>query len=164
MAHFAQLNDANIVIDVIVVSNATIDNLPFPQSESVGVAFCQSLYGNNTIWKQTSYNGNFRKNYAGVGGAYDPYLDAFILPKPYPSWVLDVNTCQWIPPVAKPTTGGVWTWNEATMSWDNIPKPYPSWILNSTETGWVAPVPVPKDGQMYVWDEATLSWVEIPPA
>lgn len=76
MAHFAQLQD-NKVVRVIVVSNDVIGNLPFPQSEPVGAAFCRSLYG-DTTWKQTSYNGSFRKNFAGVGYTYDPQRDEFI--------------------------------------------------------------------------------------
>ena len=98
MAHFAQLDDKSVVIRVIVVSNETIQNLPFPESEPVGVAFCQSLYGSTTIWKQTSYNASFRKNYAGIGYTYDPVLDAFIPPQPSPNCTLDVTTCQWVCP------------------------------------------------------------------
>jgi hypothetical protein len=90
MAHFAQLDETNFVINVIVINNATIDNLPFPESEPVGVAFCQSLYGANTIWKQTSYNANFRVNYATVGGMYDPIKDMFIPVKPW-------EGCVWKP-------------------------------------------------------------------
>lgn len=80
MAHFAQLDENNVVINVIVVNNDVIQNLPFPESEPIGVAFCQSLYGADTVWKQTSYNNNFRKYYAGIGFWYDPELDAFIRP------------------------------------------------------------------------------------
>lgn len=95
MAHFAQLDDNSIVISVIVINNETIDNLPFPESEPVGIAFCQSLYGDNTIWKQTSYNGNFRYNYAGVGFVYDPIADAFIAPQPWPDCTLVTETYKW---------------------------------------------------------------------
>lgn len=98
MAHFAQIDGSYIVIQVIVVNNAAIDNLPFPDSEPVGVAFCQSLFGDTTIWKQTSYNSTFRKNFAGTGFVYDPVLDAFIAPQPGPDWTLNVDTCQWVPP------------------------------------------------------------------
>lgn len=80
MAHFAQLDEQNKVIQVIVVSNDVINNLPFPESEPLGVDFCQSLYGENTVWKQTSYNGNFRKIYAGIGHLYDATVDEFIPP------------------------------------------------------------------------------------
>ena len=80
MAHFAQLNAENIVTEVIVVNNDVVQNLPFPESEPIGVAFCQSLYGADTIWKQTSYNGNFRGVYAGIGYSYDPVQDIFVAP------------------------------------------------------------------------------------
>ena len=103
MANFAQLDESYIVTKVIVVNNETINNLPFPESEPVGMAFLQSLFGSTTVWKQTSYNANFRKNYAGIGFTYDPVLDAFIPPKPYPSWVLNTTTCQWQAPVPYPS-------------------------------------------------------------
>jgi hypothetical protein len=117
MAHFAQLNENNLVTQVIVVNNATVDNLPFPESEPVGVAFCQSLYGADTIWKQTSYNGNFRVNYAGIGFTYSLELDAFVPPQPYPSWILNTTTVQWEAPVPYPTDGEMYFWDEATLSW-----------------------------------------------
>lgn len=95
MANFAKLDDASIVTEVIVVNNEVISDLPFPESEPVGVAFCQSLFGADTIWKQTSYNANFRKNYAGVGYAYDTTRDAFIAPQPDPRCVFIEETCRW---------------------------------------------------------------------
>jgi hypothetical protein len=117
MAYFAQLDSSYIVTEVISVNNNTIDNLPFPESEPVGVAFLQSLFGSTTIWKQTSYNANFRKNYAGIGYTYDPVLDAFIAPQPYPSWLLNTTTCQWQAPVPYPDDGKTYIWDEATLSW-----------------------------------------------
>ena len=117
MAHFSQLNDSNIVIKVIVVSNSVIDNLSFPESESIGIDFCKSLYGNNTIWKQTSYNGTFRKNFAGIGFLYDETRDAFIPQKPYNSWILNENTCVWEAPTPCPNDGNIHTWDEETVSW-----------------------------------------------
>ena len=116
MANFAQLDGAYTVTQVIVVNNETIDNLPFPESEPVGVAFCQSLFGLTTIWKQTSYNGRIRKNYAGIGYTYDEGRNAFIPPQPFPSWTLVEDTCQWTAPVPMPTDG-IYTWDEATTSW-----------------------------------------------
>jgi hypothetical protein len=80
MAHFAQLNSENIVLQIIVVNNEVLNNLPFPESEPIGVAFCQSLFGPETIWKQTSYNGNFRGAYAGIGYTYDSVNDVFVAP------------------------------------------------------------------------------------
>ena len=121
MAHFAQLNENNVVVQVIVVNNLTIDDLPFPESESKGIIFCQSIYGQNTNWKQTSYNANFRKNYAGIGYTYDAALDGFVPPQPYPSWILDSQTCQWGPPIPYPTDGKTYDWDEATESWIERP-------------------------------------------
>lgn len=94
MAHFAELDDNNIIKQVIVVhNNELLDN--GVESESKGIAFCQSLFGGN--WVQTSYNGNIRKNYAGIGYSYDVVRDAFIPPKPTEGeWILDEDTCQWI--------------------------------------------------------------------
>ena len=123
MAYFAQLDSSSLVLQVIAVNNATIDNLPFPESEPVGIEFCQSIYGSDTIWKQTSYNANFRKNYAGIGFIYDPVLDAFIAPKPYPSWLLNTTTCKWEAPVPYPTDGKKYYWDEATLSWVAYPVP-----------------------------------------
>jgi hypothetical protein len=92
MAHFAELDDNNTVTQVIVVHNNELleDGI---ESEAKGIAFCQSLFGGT--WVQTSYNGNMRKNYAGIGMTYDADRDAFILPKPYDSWILDEDTCRW---------------------------------------------------------------------
>ena len=120
MAHFAQLDSNNTVTQVIVVSNETIDNLPFPQSEPVGVAFCRSLYGEDTNWAQTSYNSNFRYNYAGYGYSFDANAQpdgAFFAPQPYPSWTLNTQTYQWQSPVPYPTDGKMYVWDEATQSW-----------------------------------------------
>ena len=120
MAHFAKLDDQSIVIDVNVVNNETINNLPFPESEPIGVAFLTEWSGGYTNWKQTSYNANFRKNFAGVGYTYDAVLDAFIAPKPYPSWLLNTETCLWQPPIPYPTDGKIYSWNEDTQQWVEI--------------------------------------------
>jgi hypothetical protein len=99
MAHFAELDSNNIVLRVIVVGNNMILDEQGQESEAVGIAFCQSLFGADTIWMQTSYNGNIRKNYAGIGFVYDQQRDAFIAQKPEgEGWVLDEETCQWINP------------------------------------------------------------------
>lgn len=98
MAHFAQMNDSNLVVQVIVVGNDTISNLPFPQSEPIGIAFCQSLFGTNTTWLQTSYNANFRGNYAGIGYSYWPDIDQFVPPSPGEGWTYDPITHQWNSP------------------------------------------------------------------
>lgn len=120
MAHFAQLDGNNSVIQVIVVSNDTVDNLPFPQSEAVGIEFCRSLYGQDTNWAQASYNANFRYNYPGIGYFFDATPQpsgAFIPQKPYNSWLLNTNTFQWESPVPYPSGGGMYVWDEATTSW-----------------------------------------------
>lgn len=117
MAHFAKLDDHNVVITVNVVNNSDCDDFPFPQSEPIGVAFLTEWSGGYTNWKQTSYNANFRKNYAGIGYIYDATLDAFIPPKPYPSWLLNTTTCDWQAPVPYPTDGKAYYWDEVTLSW-----------------------------------------------
>lgn len=114
MAHFAKLDENNVVTQVIVVhNNELMDNSQ--ESEAKGVAFCQSLFGGN--WKQTSYNGNIRKNYAGIGYVYDSGRDAFIPPKPFNSWLLNETTCLWEAPVSYPTDGKRYYWDEPTLSW-----------------------------------------------
>jgi hypothetical protein len=117
MAHFAKLDENNIVLEVLVVNNEAIDNLSFPESEPIGVEFCKSLYGIDTIWKQTSYNGSFRKHYAGKGYTYMSDIDAFVQPKPYASWVLNTERCVWQPPIPYPDDGKQYIWNEETLSW-----------------------------------------------
>jgi hypothetical protein len=100
MANFAQLDNSNNVLQVIVVSNDVIDNLPFPESEAPGIEFCQSLFGSDTLWAQTSYNASFRYNYAGIGYTFDVSAQpsgAFIAPCPGPNYVLDTTTYQWVP-------------------------------------------------------------------
>jgi len=113
MAHFAKLGKGNIVEKVEVVSN------DIATSEQAGVDFLKNLYNDqNTQWIQTSYNGNIRKNYAGIGFFYDQVKDAFIPPKPYNSWVLNEDTCQWEAPTAYPNDDKRYMWNEETKSWD----------------------------------------------
>ena len=104
MSHFAKLNN-NVVTEVIVAEQ------DFINSGAVGDSF---------LWIQTSYNGNFRKNYAGVGHTYDKTKDAFIAPKPYPSWTLVEDTCQWEAPVSYPTDGQSYSWDEDTTAWAAI--------------------------------------------
>jgi hypothetical protein len=120
MAHFAELDENNVVLRVIVVANKDTADANGNEVESIGVAFCQRLLGGN--WKQTSYNGNFRKNYAGIGYTYDAGIDAFVPPKPYPSWVLNSNTAQWEAPVPMPQDGKMYSWDEATQSWVEVPS------------------------------------------
>ena len=114
MAHFAKLGVGNKVLTVAVVSN------DIAITEQAGVDFLNNLHGTNDVWKQTSYNGNIRKNFAGIGYKYDQTRDAFIAPKPYNSWVLNEDTCQWEAPVAYPDDGERYTWNESTTNWDIV--------------------------------------------
>jgi len=107
MAHFAKLDENNVVTTVVVVNNSEllVDGV---ESEAKGVEFLISLFGDSN-WKQTSYNGNFRKNYAGIGCAYDPQRDAFIPPKPDGDYVLDEQTCQWVEYLTPPAQGDTTT-------------------------------------------------------
>jgi hypothetical protein len=116
MAHFAQLDEDNVVTQVIVVHNndCLLDGV---ENEDTGIAFCKSLFGVDTVWKQTSYNGNFRKHYAGIGYTYNAVRDAFIPPQPYQSWTLD-DDANWQPPVPMPTDGERYSWNESTQAWE----------------------------------------------
>jgi len=116
MAHFAKLDENNNVLAVHVVNNDVI-TIDGNESEQAGVDFLTGLHG-HTLWKQTSYNGNFRKQYASLGYTYDADADVFISIKPYPSWLLDENY-DWQPPTPKPTEG-FWQWNESTLSWVEI--------------------------------------------
>jgi hypothetical protein len=117
MAHFACLEN-NIVTKVIVVSNQDILDENGQESEQKGIDFCSNLLGGT--WKQTSYNGNIRKNYASIGYTYDESRDAFIAPKPYNSWLLNETTCQWQAPVNYPTDKKMYSWNEENLTWKEL--------------------------------------------
>lgn len=117
MAHFAEINENNIVQRVIVIHNNELLNSDGVEQESLGSTFCNQLFGGT--WVQTSYNGTMRKNFAAQGFTYDAARDAFIPPKPFASWVLNETTCLWEAPVARPTDG-LYTWDEATSSWNEV--------------------------------------------
>lgn len=117
MAHFAELNENNEVLRVVVVSNQDII-IDGKESEEKGIEFLVNLFGG--IWKQTSYNGKIRKNYAGPGMFYDFEKDAFIAPSPYPSWVLEEETCRWKAPINCPGDIKDYIWNEPTLSWTAV--------------------------------------------
>lgn len=116
MAHFAQIEEQGMVAQVIVVNNEDILDESGQESEAIGKQFCADLLGGD--WVQTSYNGNFRKQYAAIGGRYDQINDVFISISPYPSWVLDANF-DWQAPVPKP--GDDYIWDEDTQQWTQIP-------------------------------------------
>jgi hypothetical protein len=120
MAHFAKLGINNIVEKVIAVHNSVITDENGVEREQLGIDFINNLYNTNDNWKQTSYNNNIRKNYAGIGYTYDEIRDAFIAPKLFNSWILNENTCQWEAPVARPNDGGRYIWNEETKNWDLV--------------------------------------------
>lgn len=126
MAHFAEIDENNIVKQVVVVHNNELLDENGNESEAKGIAFCQSLFGGN--WVQASYNRNFRKNFASIGFIYDSIRDAFYAPQPYPSWTLNEDTCTWQPPVAAPVNPyrpeqlefylePQYQWDEETLSW-----------------------------------------------
>lgn len=119
MAYFANIDDSGTVLTVISISNSVIGEpeKTFPETEHIGASFILNVLGLFGTWKQTSYNNSFRKNYAGVGYSYNAGLDAFVPPKPYPSWILDESTCLWNPPVPYPDDGNKYEWDEETTSW-----------------------------------------------
>jgi hypothetical protein len=121
MAHFAKLDENNYVIGVHVVMNEVII-INGIENEQAGIDFLTNLHGYN-LWKQTSYNDQskaFRKNYAGIGYYYDSIRDAFIPPKPFPSWTLNEESCLWDSPVPYPNDGKMYTWNEEILNWQEI--------------------------------------------
>ena len=120
MAHFAELDENNKVLRVIVVNNEElIDN--GVESESKGIAFCEKLFGGS--WKQTSYNASFRKHFAGIDFIYDEKRDIFIEPQPFASWTKNPDTYIWEPPVPFPNDGKFYRWNEAELKWDEVTLP-----------------------------------------
>ena len=129
MAHYAQLDENNIVTQVIVVSNDDCTDANGNEVEEIGIAFCKKLLGEDTIWKKTSYNNNIRVRYAGIGYSYNEELDAFIAPKPFPSWTLNPETADWVSPVGPApmfTDAEIealpfltyYVWNEDECKWD----------------------------------------------
>jgi hypothetical protein len=193
MAHFAKLDENNTVVQVIVVHNNELLDENGVEQESLGVAFCQSLFGLDTTWKQTSYNDNFIIRYASVGFTYDPSLNSFIPPKPFESWVLDESKADWVAPLDYPAltqeqfdAGSFYYWNEDDYQTDNntgwvlrtISRPFPSWIRedNPKIISWLPPIDIPQlteeqiqEGYSYRWDEDayqadnTSGWVLIEP-
>jgi len=117
MAHFAELDGNNVVLRVVVIGNADTSDANGVEKEHIGAAFCERLFGGT--WKQTSYNGNMRKRYAGIGYTFNAELDAFVAPKPFESWVLNNETAEWEAPIPMPVVEGKrYVWNEETGSWD----------------------------------------------
>lgn len=130
MAHFAELDENNTVVRVVVVSNEETHDANGVEDEELGIAFCRRLFGLNTKWKQTSYNGSIRSRYASIGSIYHSQLDVFIDPKPYVSWVLNENTASWEAPIPKPELtpieieqGKIYEWDEETVDWVLVKNP-----------------------------------------
>tara|TARA_B100000212_G_scaffold342092_1_gene327552 strand:- start:1957 stop:2355 length:399 start_codon:yes stop_codon:yes gene_type:complete len=120
MAHFAELNENNIVLRVVRVENSILDNNGI-EDESKGIEFLNNLFGKSN-WKQTSWNHSFRKNYARIGDVYDVSRDAFIPTKEYPSWILNETTCRYEAPVAHPPNKTC-EWDEENQQWINCVDP-----------------------------------------
>jgi len=124
MAHFAQLDDNNIVVRVDVVDNNDCVDLSQTEQEGIGVTFLKSIHGGNTHWKQTSYNKTFRKKFAAIGDTYDEIKDAFVSAKPFASWTYNEETGDWQPPTPLPEDFDVYDnpyrWNESTKVWDKV--------------------------------------------
>jgi hypothetical protein len=125
MAYFAKLGTGNIVEQVISINNSVITDSNGIEQEQLGVDFINKLYNTRDVWKQTSYNNNIRKNYAGIGFQYDQTRDAFISPKPFNSWILNEDTCRWEAPVAMPEltqeqidNKNYYVWNESIINWE----------------------------------------------
>lgn len=121
MAHFAKLNQNNIVEDVIVISDKDIKDINGLENEERGKEICKRLFGGD--WIQTSYNGKFRKRFAGIGYYYDKTLDAFIPPKPFNSFILNTETCLWEAPKPRPNDGKYYFWNEQANDWNEMQSP-----------------------------------------
>ena len=119
MATFAKIGLNSKVIESLSVHNDVLKDANGMEQEALGIDFLTKLTG-WAIWRQTSYNNNMRKNHAGIGHSYDEERDAFIPPKPYPSWLLDEDTCLWDSPTPYPDDGNRYEWNESNQSWDSI--------------------------------------------
>jgi len=119
MATFAKIGLNSKVIESLSVHNDVLKDANGMEQEALGIDFLTKLTG-WAIWRQASYNNNMRKNHAGIGFSYDEERDAFIPPKPYPSWVLDEDTCLWDSPTPYPDDGNRYEWNESNQSWDSI--------------------------------------------
>ena len=148
MAHFAQLDSNNVVTQVIVVSNDDTSDSNGVETESIGVAFCQKLLGADTNWKQTSYNGNMRGNYAGIGYTYMENVatlgvgstDIFIAQQPHASWTISTSAAEWKAPITQPTltddqiaARSYYTWDESAYQADTSDPKTAGWTLTTLE-------------------------------
>lgn len=175
MAHFAKLETvdgvANVVTNVIVVANADTADASGVEKEYIGAAWLERTLGG--VWKQTSYNNSFRRKYAGVGYTYNSDIDAFVPPKPFPSWIFNEETANWDAPVARTYEQQDHIWDESTLSWipqpapdplesyDKPPPPFKTWIWNEETFRWDPPVPYPETDVQMRWDDGEQNWVEL---
>jgi hypothetical protein len=121
MAHFAKIGKGNIVEQVVVIHNNELLDSNGNESEQKGIEFLNKIYNDrNIVWKQTSYNSNFRKNFATIGYLYDQTRNAFLPQQPFPSWTLNEQTCNWDAPIPFPTDGNNYKWNETNLNWEII--------------------------------------------
>lgn len=118
MAHFARLED-NIVTDIVVIGNDDCKDENGNESEAVGIVFLKDMFGQDTVWKQTSYNDNIRQRYASIGDTYNADIDAFVCPKPFPSWTINSENGEWEPPIERPadTETHYHLWDEENQQW-----------------------------------------------
>ena len=148
MAHFAQLDSNNVVVNVIVVGNNDTSDNAGVETEEIGVAFCQKLIGSDTTWKQTSYNSSIRGNFAGIGYTYMENVatlgvgstDIFINQKPHPSWTISTTEASWIAPVDRPTlteeqeiAGAYLVWDESAYQADTSDPKTAGWTVQTNE-------------------------------
>jgi hypothetical protein len=120
MAHFAELDNNNIVIQIIVVHNNELLDEKGVESEQKGINFLNSIFGPGKKWIQTSYNNSFRRKYAMPEGKYDPVLNIFIDKQPFNSWILNTISYEWEPPISFPTDGSPYVWNETIVNWEKV--------------------------------------------
>ena len=130
MAYFAELDSNNIVTRVLAVNNKDTSDDQGNEKEEIGIAFLKGLFGDDTVWLQTSYNNRIRVRYASIGYSYNKELDAFIVPKPFDSWVLNVNTADWESPIGPAparteemiAARRFFRWEETTQAWVDEPE------------------------------------------
>ena len=152
MAHFAELNSSNEVLRVVVISNDDVAANGGDQS-SQAETFVSNLVPHSTdgtSWKQTSYNNNFRKQYAGIGFTYDSSKDKFIIPKPFTSWQLNSND-DWIAPITYPNVNEISS-NPVSITWDEDNQKWLGKTFTGDEYSTVT---------NYQWDNINLQWNEV---
>jgi len=167
MAHFAEIDNDNVVLRVIVVNNDVLIDGNGQESEELGIEFCRSLYGAETRWVQSSYNGGFRGMHAEVGGKYEPDIDKFTPKRPdqNPSFVLDLDKLQWVPPKPEPTDGYGYLWSEEYLMWIRFTsKPKPDYdnlyLWNKNTEEWEQTSIYNYQNRQFVWDPVTKNFIE----